>query len=56
MLGNLKTTSKFSTTSSVDWEDWNKNVGSAGKRKLKMQSVGGSTTTTTLNVNTNVKL
>ena len=33
MLGNLKTTSKLSTTSSVDWEDWNKNVRFGGKKE-----------------------
>ena len=55
-IGNLRTTTKFTTTTSVDWEKTGtrKSV-SAGKRKLKMQSVGRSTTTT-LNVNTNVKL
>ena len=43
-------------TTSVDWEKTGTRTSvSAGKRKLKMQSVGRSTTTT-LNVNTNVKL
>ena len=55
-LGNLRTTTKFTTTTSVDWEKTGTRTSvSAGKRKLKMQSVGWSTTTT-LNVNTNVKL
>ena len=56
LLGNLQTTTKFTSTTSVDWEKTGtrKSV-SAGKRKLKMQSIGRSTTTT-LNVNTNVKL
>ena len=55
-LGNLRTTTKFTTTTSVDWEKTGTRTSvSAGKRKLKMQSVGRSTTTT-LNVNTNVKL
>ena len=54
--GNLRTTTKFTTTTSVDWEKTGTRTSvSAGKRKLKMQSVGRSTTTT-LNVNTNVKL
>ena len=56
LLGNLRTTTKFTTTTSVDWEKTGTRTSvSAGKRKLKMQSVGRSTTTT-LNVNTNVKL
>ena len=43
-------------TTSVDWEKTGTRTSvSAVKRKLKMQSVGKSTTTT-LNVNTNVKL
>ena len=55
-LGNLRTTTKFATTTSVDWERTGTRTSvSAGKRKLKMQSIGRSTTTT-LNVNTNVKL
>ena len=55
-LGNLRTTTKFTTTTSVDWEKTGTRTSvSAGKRKLKMQSVGRSTTMT-LNVNTNVKL
>jgi len=36
-LGNLRTTTKFTTKRSVDWERTRKSV-SAGKRKLKMQS------------------
>ena len=56
ILGNLRTTTKFTTTTFVDWEKTGTRTSvSAGKRKLKMQSVGRSTTTT-LNVNTNVKL
>ena len=52
VLGNLRTTTKFTTTTSVDWEKTGTRTSvSAGKRKLEM-----STTTTTLNVNTNVKL
>ena len=55
-LGNLRTTTKFTTMTSVDWEKTGKRtLVSAGKRKVKMQSVGRSTTTT-LNVNTDVKL
>ena len=55
--GNLRTTTNFTTTTSVDWEKTGTRTSvSAGKRKLKMQLVGRSTTTTTLNVNTNVKL
>ena len=51
--GTLRTTTKFTTTTSVDWEKTGTRTSvSAGKRKLKMQSVGRSTTTT-LNVNTN---
>ena len=47
---------KFTTTTSVDWEKAGTRTSVLeGKRKLKMQSVGRSTTTT-LNVNTNVKL
>ena len=54
--GNLRTTTKFMTTTSVDWEKTGTRTSvSAAKRKLKMQSVGKSTTTT-LNVNTNEKL
>ena len=47
---------KFTMTTSVDWEKTGtrKSV-LAGKRIFKMQSVGRSMTTT-LNVNTNVKL
>ena len=56
LLGNLRTSTKFTTTTSVDREKSGTRTSvSAGKRKLKMQSVGRSTTTT-LNVNTNVKL
>ena len=56
IIGNLRTMTKFTTTASVDWEKTGTRMSvSAGKRKLKMQSVGRSTTTT-LNVNTNVKL
>ena len=52
-IGNLTTTTKFTTTASVDWEKTGTRTSVwAGKRKLKMQSVGRSTTTT-LNVNTN---
>ena len=55
LLGNLRTITKFTTTTSVDWEKTGTRTPlSAGKRKLKIQSVGRSTTT--LNVNTNVKL
>ena len=51
VLGNLRTTTKFTTTTSVDWERTGTRTSvSAGKRKLKMQSIGRSTTTT-LNVN-----
>ena len=59
ILGNLRTTTEFTTTTSVDWEKTGTRTSdSAGKRKLKMQSVVRSTTTTLkLNdVNTNVKL
>ena len=55
-LGNLRTTTKFTTTTSVDWEKTGPRTAvSAGKRILKMQSAGRSTTTP-LNVNTDVKL
>ena len=55
-IGNLRTTTKFTTTTSVDWEKTGTRTSvSAGKRKVKMRSVGRSTTTT-LNVNTDVKL
>ena len=51
IIGNLRTTTKFTTTTSVDWEKTGTRTSvSAGKRKLKMQSVGR--TTTALNVNT----
>ena len=54
IVGNLRTTTKFTTTTSVDWERTGKRTSvSAGKRKLKMQSIGRSTTTT-LNVNKHV--
>ena len=55
-LGNLRTTTKFTTTMSVDWERIGTRTSvSAGKRKLKMQSIGRSTTTT-LNVNKDVEV
>ena len=54
LIGNLRTTTEFTTTTSLVWEKTGTRTSvSAGKRKLKMQSVGRSTTTT-LNVNTNV--
>ena len=54
-LGNLRTTTKFTTTTSVDRErSGTRTSVSAGKRKLKMQSIGRSTTTT-LNVNKQVE-
>ena len=38
LLGNLRTTTKFTTTTSVDWEKTGTRTSvSAGKRKLKMQ-------------------
>ena len=41
LLGNLRTTTKFTTTTSVDWERTGTRTSvSAGKRKLKMQSIG----------------
>ena len=56
VIGNLRTTTKFTTTTSVDWEKTGTRTSvSAAKRKLKMLSVGKSTTTT-LNLNTNVEL
>ena len=56
ILGNLRITTKFATTTSVDWEKTGTRMSfSAGKRKLQMQSVGRSTTTI-LNVDTNLKL
>ena len=56
LLGNLRTTTKFTTTTSVDWERTGTRTSvSAGKRKLKMQSIGRSTTTT-LNVNKHVEV
>ena len=43
ILGNLRTTTKFTTTTSVDWERTGTRTSvSAGKRKLKMQSIGRS--------------
>ena len=57
IIENLRTTMKFTTTMSLGWEKTGKRTSVwAGKRKLKMQSIGRLTTTTTLNVNTNVKL
>ena len=54
--GDLRTTTKFRKTTSVDWEKTGTRTSvSAAKRKLKMQLVSESTTTT-LNVNANVKL
>ena len=50
ITGNLRTTRKFTTITTVDWEKTRTRTSvSARKRKLKMQSVGRSTTTT-LNV------
>ena len=47
ILGNLRTTTKFTTATSVDWEKTGTRPSVlGGKRKLKMQSVGRSTTTT----------
>ena len=55
-IGNLRTTTKFTTTTSVDRERTGTRTSvSAGKRKLKMQSIGRSTTTT-LNVNKQVEV
>ena len=55
-IGNLRTTTKFTTTTSVDRERTGRRTSvSAGKRKLKMQSIGRSTTTT-LNVNKQVEV
>ena len=55
-IGNLRTTTKFTTTTSVDWEKTGTRTSvSSGKMNVKMRSVGRSTTTT-LNVNTDVKL
>ena len=49
-LGNLRSTTKFTTTTSVDRESTGARTSvSAGNRKLKMQSLGR--TTTALNVN-----
>ena len=57
IIGNLRTMTKFTTTMSLGWEKTGTRTSVwVGKRKLKMQSVGRSTTMTTLNVNTNVKL
>ena len=56
ILGNLRTTTKFTTTTSVDRERTGTRTSvSAGKRKLKMQSIGRSTKTT-LNVNKQVEV
>ena len=56
ILGNLRTMTKFTTTTSVDWERTGTRMSvSAGKRKLKMQSISRSTTTT-LNVNKHVEV
>ena len=50
-IGNLRTTTKFTTTTSVDRESTGTRTSvSARKRKLKMQALGR--TTTALNVNT----
>ena len=50
IIGNLRTTRKFTTTTYVDWEKTGTRTSvSAGEKKLKMQSVG-RLTTTTLNV------
>ena len=55
-IGNLRTTTKFTTTTSVDWERTGTRTSvSAGKRKLKMKSIGRSTTTTP-NVNKHVEV
>ena len=55
-LGNLRTMTKFTTTTSVDWERTGTRTSvSAGKSKLKMQSIGRSTTTT-LNVKKQVEV
>ena len=54
LVENLRTTTKFTMTTSVDWEKTGTRTSvSAGKRKLKMQLVVRSTTAA-LNVNTNV--
>ena len=43
-IGNLRTTTKFTTTTSVDWEKTGTRTSvSAGKRKVKMQSVDDDT-------------
>ena len=55
-IGNLRTTTKFTTTTSVDWERTGTRTSvSTGKRKLRMKSIGRSTTTT-LNVNKHVEV
>ena len=55
-IGNLRTTTKFTTTTSVDRERTGTRTSvSAGKRKLKIQSIG-RLTTTTLNVNKQVEV
>ena len=41
LIGNLRTTTKFTTTTSVDWEKTvTRTSVSGGKRKVKMPSVG----------------
>ena len=41
LIGNLRTTTKFTTTTSVDWEKTGTRTSVlAGKRKLKMQLSG----------------
>ena len=56
LVGKLRTTTKFTTTTSVDWERTGTRTSvSAGKRKLKMQSIGRSTTTI-LNENKHVEV
>ena len=55
-IGNLRTTTKFTTTTSVDRErTGTRRSVSAGKRKLKMRSIG-RLTTTKLNVNKQVEV
>ena len=55
VIANLRTTTKFTTTTSVDRERTGaRRSVSAGKRKLKMRSIGRSTTT--LNVNKQVEV
>ena len=51
-IRELRTTTKFTTTTSVDRESTGTRTSvSAGNRKLKMQSLGRTVTTTALNVN-----